>query len=219
MSACYPAFRPNKACHTIQGKHDVINIRYFMLIVTYSKHITSFKFKPSLYIADIPTLLMSTRTVLRLTDYELHNAWQLLMEVAVYESTTGCMLVSPEGSTLLSRNQKGYIQIKVNRVVGDVKNSRVTPNTKVQAHQVIACIQEGRPDLAAAVKGIGEVSHRCHRKNCVNVDHIVGEPSKTNKSRNGCPVVCFVGGVEYSVCTTIPPCIPTEEVRLAARNH
>jgi len=57
--------------------------------------------------------------------------------------------------------------------------------------------------------GLYELSHLCHNKFCTNLEHLVPEPSSTNKSRNYCPVVIRINRKFYWHCKHQPRCLLT----------
>jgi len=83
--------------------------------------------------------------------------------------------------------------------------------SKVKMHILAAWTKLGIVPTATEV-----VSHWCHRKTCINPDHLGIESIKTNNQRKGC--LCCIRGRGrqsiYSVCSHKPNCLrrDTEEV-------
>ena len=167
--------------------------------------------------------VMSKRAITELSEFQIHA----LMDVVHSSSTSNqddCLTVNVSSSTKLSRNQKGYVQLKVPVDVDhhlDIYHTAKTcTNKKVQLHQLIAWMatdERGeyrfREQIAAATL---EVSHLCHNKQCANPSHLHLEDSYTNKSRGFCECIIYVGGIEQDICRHNPKCVVTSDVRSKA---
>jgi len=51
------------------------------------------------------------------------------------------------------------------------------------------------------------VSHLCHRKSCIQPDHLIIEPITTNNARKGCHCAIVVQGLLVGLCWHEPRCL------------
>jgi hypothetical protein len=112
-----------------------------------------------------------------------------------------------EKGTRISKNAKGYIQIKT--------NNPLKPNEKVQLQQLLVWNHPDIKHRQFVRENIGntklECSHICKNKGCMEATHIYLESSKINKERSYCSVWYktnrFEGTVYTQICKHIPRCI------------
>ena len=155
----------------------------------------------------------ATRVVTCLTEAKLNELLGLVHACTTRDSSDdgGCVAIDVRQSTRLSRNQKGYVQIKV-KTPGN-PHDPTPPNQKVQLHQLLAWTHPdaaARATLRAAICDAQlEISHLCEDKACTTPSHLCAEDSWTNKTRLTCEVVVYVGEIEYCVCRHQPACVLT----------
>ena len=180
MSFCYPAFAPID----------------FRLLNFYD----SKKLKVCIKVTNLQAIPnMSIRVVTGLNEYQLRTCLNLVSQATPPPSRdTECQPLTMTNS-VFSKNEKGYIQI------------RVEGNVKVQLHQLIAWMH---PDMSTRTQFRQdilytelEISHLCNNKRCANPDHLWAESSAVNKSRNYCEPVVYINSVPVPHCRHHPPCI------------
>lgn len=159
------------------------------------------------------------RVVVGLSREKHEELITLIQSKASPPTDDGCVIVSIGGR--ISKNAKGYIQIKVKNP--DDATDKTPPNTKVQLHQLIVWNHPDKDKRAKFQQVIMdqslEISHLCPNKNCANPEHFCAEDSFTNKTRWGCPVVIYINGQEYSCCKHNPKCIPGPDNRVDAPSY
>lgn len=149
--------------------------------------------------------MSAARVVTELSEDQLSSCLAIASGAA-QTAPSGCVVVDTQRHKALSRNSKGYVQIKVYGAAA---------NKKVQLHQLVVWCH---PDLgqrttfrSAIRDGTLEISHLCKKKDCMNPQHFVAESCAANKLRNGCSVVVCFNGQFYSCCRHAPPaCVATD---------
>lgn len=69
---------------------------------------------------------------------------------------------------------------------------------RTTVHRAVYIIHFERPDLIRH-KGTVDVSHLCHRKRCIEVQHLTLESRANNMLRNGCRTICVCGQEPHCV--------------------
>lgn len=132
----------------------------------------------------------------RYSSSELKRHYRDLMDLAVRTNPTGCLILPVKGKTggyAYQLNKKGYLQM------GSTCEGlgRFTPSHLVWWVHKRQTIQPARTNI----------SHLCHQRLCINIDHLVLEGATYNVSRNYCATTLEVDGREISVCTHRPKCL------------
>jgi len=149
---------------------------------------------------------MHKRVVTELSEEQLLSC-KSIAEKASAPADEQCLKVDIKRNTALSKNEKGYVQIKV--------RGHSNHNKKVQLHQLVAWMHPDSKKQAllreAILSGKKEISHLCKQKVCMNPDHLVPESSATNKSRNNCTTIIRINDKVFPCCKHSPQCIPTAQ--------
>jgi len=78
----------------------------------------------------------------------------------------------------------------------------IREETKIYTHVLAMWSVNGRLDNGNLI-----VSHLCHRKSCMNVEHLTLETRGDNSSRNTCVHAIRFNEVIIRVCPHNPPCL------------
>jgi len=120
-----------------------------------------------------------------------------------------------EKGSRISKNAKGYIQIKT--------NNPQKPNEKVQLQQLLLWNHPNLEHRQFVHDNINntklECSHICKNKGCLEATHMYLESSKINKERSYCPVWIKItrseGVIFTDICKHKPRCICTYDQLVA----
>lgn len=152
-----------------------------------------------------PSKIESEVKVHEITNQEVRSL-QALMDKTMYQelmpdTQTACHMFKTGRSdgAVGTKTRKGYA------VLGRGKGRA----GKIYAHQVAYAAAWGVNSLPADRKH--HVSHLCHNKLCVNVEHLTVEPDHYNRSRNYCPYRilcrCCEGERYHMLCKHRPRCL------------
>lgn len=135
----------------------------------------------------------------RLSSEQLQHLYDQLGDIV--PNWSGCLL------TERSLNAQGYVasvSVGKRRQQGEWDNADFRPDFPFVATQVVLAYN-GR----FAANKTDEASHLCHRRACLNIDHLVWESRQANEARKNCVgrVFCRECHQWLQLCTHEPKCI------------